>query len=176
MKTRLAFLMLLLPALAFTQNQGYSTVMLKTLDAKSVNAAGIFQSSQPTLVYFYNDDQSADVEDILDEIGSLNDNPAIKDKIRIILVYSSAHESYEQIKAILNGNSVEFEAYIDTNGDLQRAMGLLSNSILLLNGNDETMAARYQGDYDFSADISGGILPALVCDNLGAPASVRGAH
>jgi hypothetical protein len=175
MKTRLAFLMMLLPVLAFTQNQGYSSVMLKTLDARSVNASEVLKSSQPSLIYFYND-QSANVGNILDEIESLKNNPALKDKVRIVLVYTASNESFGQIKAILEGNAVDFEAYIDTNGELQRAMGLQSNSILLLNGEPESVATRYQGDYDFSADVSGGILPSVVCDNLGTPASARGAH
>jgi hypothetical protein len=172
MKNRLAFLIMLLPVLAFSQVTGSSSVMLKTLDSRSVKASDVFNSSQPALIYFYND-QSANVGNILDEIESLTYNAALKDKVRIILVYDASNESFGQIKAILEGNAIDFEAYIETNGELQRAMGLQSNSIVLLNGDTESVATRYQGDYDFSADVSGGILPSVVCDNLGTPSSIK---
>ena len=69
----------------------------------------------------------------LENLSQKNNNS----KIKVIAIYNASNGTYGQLKPFLNGNAIDIETYIDVNGELQRAMGLSSNSALVLCGGNQ---------------------------------------
>jgi hypothetical protein len=164
MKTLTTILIIaLLPVIMMSQVQNIPSVSLKTLDEKNVIASNLIRGDELTLIYFFNEN-SKDLTDNFDYLENLSKNNGIQNKIKVIAIYNASNGNYIQLKPFLNGCDIDVETYIDINGELQRAMGLLDNSTVLLYGFNPELSARYAQTSDFSNELLNQHVSQLLCD------------
>jgi len=145
-------LLLLLPAITFSQGYNVPSVSLKTLDGKSVPSTTVIPSDELTLIYFFSEFSTA-LTDNFEYLENLAEKYSETDKINVIAIYDASLGAYGQLKPFLDGSNIELKTYIDVNGELQKAMGQSSNSSYLLVGTKHNSSARYFDSIANSYDI-----------------------
>lgn len=144
MKRTLAILIALFTGLSvFAQDEvagrKLPSVDIKTLNGEVINTSTIDNEGKPIVLSFFalwckpcmkELNAIADVyEDWQDETG-----------VKVVIVSIDDARSTSNVKPTIDGNGWEFEAYLDPNGDLKRAMGVnLIPHVFLLNGNKEVV-------------------------------------
>jgi hypothetical protein len=154
---------ILLPILAFTQVQNVPSVSLKTLDEKTVLASNIVKGDELTLIYFFNEN-SKDLTDHLEYLENLAESYDNTGKVKVVAIYNASNGTYGQLKPFLHGNDIDVEAYIDLNGELQRAMGLQDNSTVLICGSNPELSVRFSEAPDFTDGVLNRQVSQLLCD------------
>lgn len=153
MKTLLIILkVLLIPLITLGQAENVSSVSLKTLENKSVNLSDIIKNGDFTLIYYF-DNNSKDLGDHFEYLADLSSIYSKQGTVKIIAIYNSSGSNYNELKPMLDGNSIELETYIDLNGDFQRYFGIPSTSAYLVFDPDQQFAYYYSESVDFNIDI-----------------------
>lgn len=145
-------LLLLLPAITFSQGFNVPSVCLKTLDGKSVPSTDVIPSDELTLIYFFNE-FSTTLTDNFEYLENLAEKYSETDKINVIAIYDASLGAYGQLKPFLDGSSIELKTYVDVNGEFLKAMGQSYNSSYLLVGTRDNSLTRYFDSIANSYDI-----------------------
>lgn len=175
MKTPASIILaLIFPLLAMTQ-QNYKIIKLRTLDDRTIDLGDIFQHNDLTMVYFFNEscrnltDQFDYMENLAGEYSEIN--------LKIIAVYNTSDCNYSRIKPLISGNDIGIETLIDTNGEVQRAMGLPVNSTVILTRYNNLPSGDYKQSVSYSPEQAEMELTQLLsADNHGSYSNSSFSH
>lgn len=165
MKKLVAYILFILPVVAMSQGFNLPSVTLKSMSNQTITASKLVNNGQFVLIYFFNDNTPG-ASDQLQYLASLKENNDLQKNTRIIAICSSSRESVGHLKSFLDGNNIDLEAYLDVNGDLQRAMGLPDNSSVVLSGFGQDLAAKYFDHNEFNGELTGLLFDQTISDNM----------
>jgi thiol-disulfide isomerase/thioredoxin len=144
MKKTIAFLFALMMGTAlFAQDEvagrKLPSVDIKTLNGEVINTSTIDNDGKPIVISFF----ALWCKPCLKELSAINDvYEEWRDEtgVKVVIVSIDDARSMPNVKPTIDGNGWEYEAYLDPNGDLKRAMGVnLIPHVFLLNGNKEVV-------------------------------------
>jgi len=144
MKTTLTTLIVLLLFLqSISQNFYASNEYLKTLDGSSVQVNDIL-SPEGTILIFWetNSSQSCDNLENL-QTSWLEDVKAFG--VNLVAICVDNPGMWIKVKPYVAGKDWEFDTYVDTNGDLKRALGVTTTPYTILLDGDQNIKCRYPG-------------------------------
>ncbi len=125
---------------------------LRDIDGRIISSSQIAQPGTSTMVVFWKstNGKSCDDLDILQEMWY----ETLRQKgVRMVAVCIDCNGSWTQVKPIVNGNSWDFDTYIDVNGDFKRAMNVGDVPCTMLFDEDQNLVCRYNlacpGSQDF---------------------------
>ena len=78
--------------------------------------------------------------------------------VKLVAIYVGNDGSWNQVKPIVDGNGWEFDAYIDSNGDLKRAMCVGDVPCAMLYDKDQNLLCRYNSGCTGSQEF--------ICENI----------
>lgn len=135
------FLTMLFPLNA--QNLYVSDEQLKTLDGNLVSVENILSQTGTILVFWETNSAacSNSIENLhekwLEEIAAFD--------VKLIVVCVSYPGSWPLVRSVFTGKGWECEAYVDTNGNLKRALGVTTLPYTILLDGDQNIRCRYPG-------------------------------
>ena len=106
-----------------SQNQNLPEIDIYTLDGERVSTNEVCNSGQSTVIIFWKSNDKTSLE----QISMINEEyeNSLKDKnVKVIGICLDASGNMASIKPFVFGNNIDFEMYIDKNGDLKRAMNV----------------------------------------------------
>ena len=134
---------LLITTTAFAQvgkkNWSLPSVDIKTTDGRNFNTSSIENDGNPIIVSFWATWCKPCVKElntIADEYEDWQDETNVK----LVAISIDDARNAQKVAPFVNGKGWEYDVYIDSNGDLKRAMNV--NSVphtFLLNGNNEVV-------------------------------------
>jgi len=157
MKTITTLLLLTWPVLWSAAQTSLPDVDVRDMDGMQVSASNIIRPGAPTLLVFWksNNNQCCENLETLEEAWS---NTLRSQGVKMVVICTDCSGSWSHIKPIVNGNSWEFETYVDVNGDLKRAMNVGEGPCTMLFDENENMVCRY------NAACTGS--PEYICENF----------
>jgi cytochrome c biogenesis protein CcmG, thiol:disulfide interchange protein DsbE len=145
MKTIAIILISLLPVLRLSaQTASIPTVDLRDLNGKIVSSATIAQPGQATLIVFWKS-SSGKCCDNLDKLQEAWEETLTRYGVKMVAICVDCNGSWTQVKPIVNGNSWDFDNYVDVNGDFKRAMNVGDAPCTLLFDGSQNQVCRYNG-------------------------------
>ena len=115
------------------------SVDIKTLNGEVVNTSTIDNDGKPIVLSFF----ALWCKPCLKELAAINDvyeDWQDETGVKVVIVSIDDARSMPNVKPTIDGNGWEYEAYLDPNGDLKRAMGVnLIPHVFLLNGDKEVV-------------------------------------
>ena len=105
------------------QNNNLPATKIKTLDGTTVVASEITQPGTTTILVFWKSSENKCIEN-LENLQEIWLESLQSSGVKMISVCVDCNGSWSKIKPIVNGNNWEFDTYVDTNGDLKRAMNV----------------------------------------------------
>jgi hypothetical protein len=143
MKNITLFLFAFWPALWMSAQQPLiPNVDLRDIDGSIISSSQIAKPGTSTMVVFWKstNGKSCDDLDILQETWY----ESLRQKgVRMVAVCIDCNGSWTQVKPIVNGNSWDFDTYIDVNGDFKRAMNVGDVPCTMLFDEDQNLVCRY---------------------------------
>lgn len=129
---------------AFAQKTNFPNEEIFTLEGKSVSAEDLNPDAKPLLVLFWDINDKNCLEQILNYNEIYNENLKTKD-VRFVAITSNYSGSLYRIKPFVYGFDLDFEVYIDKNGDLKRAMAVPEFPYMVLFDQNMDVFCRYSG-------------------------------
>ncbi|MEZ5195428.1 MAG: TlpA disulfide reductase family protein [Bacteroidales bacterium] len=134
------------------QIQSLPNVELLTLDGIKVNASEISNNDKPMVVVFWKSNQ----KECCDQLNMMNDvyEDFFKQKgVKVIAICVDCKGSIQHIKPFVYGHSIDFEVYIDKNGDFKRSMNVSQVPYTILYDDKMDIYCQYVGYCNGSEDI-----------------------
>lgn len=144
MKTILTTLTLLIfLSQTFAQNFYASSEHLKTLDGNTVQMDEILSSTGTILIFWeLNSTQCCSNLDNLQESWVEN----IKAYgVNLVAICVDSPGMWVRVKPYVSGKDWEFDTYVDTNGNLKRALGITTIPYTILLDGEQNIKCRYPG-------------------------------
>ncbi len=144
MKTTITTLIVLLLFLqAISQNFYASDEHLRTLDGSTVQVNDIL-SSEGTILIFWETNNSQSCNNLenlqaswLEEVKAFG--------VNLVAICVDNPGMWIKVKPYVAGKDWEFDTYVDTNGDLKRALGVTTTPYTILLDGDQNIKCRYPG-------------------------------
>jgi cytochrome c biogenesis protein CcmG/thiol:disulfide interchange protein DsbE len=162
MKNIALFLFASMPALWLSaQQSAIPDVDLRDVDGNIISSSQITQPGSSTMVVFWKS-SSGKCCNNLETLGEAWEKTLSQQGVRMVAICVDCNGSWSHVKPLVNGNSWDFETYIDVNGDFKRAMSVGEVPCTMLFDEDQNLVCRYNtvwpGDQEF---ICGNILEHL---------------
>ena len=123
--------------LIFSQNRTLPSVEVKTLDGKNINIQEIENSGKPIVISFWAT-WCKPCKKELNNIAEVYEEWQDETGVKLIAISIDDTRSMSKVMPYVNASDWDYEVYLDPNGDLKRAMGVLSvPHTFLLNGKKE---------------------------------------
>lgn len=100
--------------------QQFPDVTIKTIDGKEIQTKDIFHKNEVTIVSLW----ATWCTPCQNELDELNDKNWKTKNIRIIGISVDDARSVGRVKSLVNGKDWDFDVFLDTNGDLKRALNI----------------------------------------------------
>jgi thiol-disulfide isomerase/thioredoxin len=137
--------------LSLSQNRTLPSVEVKTLDGKNINIQEIENSGKPIVISFWAT-WCKPCKKELNNIAEVYEEWQDETGVKLIAISIDDTRSMSKVMPYVNASDWDYEVYLDPNGDLKRAMGVLSvPHTFLLNGKKEIVwqhRAYADGDED----------------------------
>jgi hypothetical protein len=124
------------------QEKGIPDVKLRDVDGNLVSAAQIAIPGTSTLIIFWKS-SSNKCCDNLDMLQDAWDETLNKAGVRLVAICVDCNGGWSHVKPIVDGNSWDFDTYIDVNGDFKRAMSVADVPCTMLFDQDQNLVCRY---------------------------------
>ena len=124
-------------ALAQEKNHKLPAVDVKTLDGKTFNTANFDNGGKPIIIDFWATWCKPCVKE-LNAIAEVYEEWEKETGVKVIAISIDDARNMAKVGPFVNGESWDYDVYIDSNGDFKRAMNV--NNVphtFLLNGNKE---------------------------------------
>ncbi|HOP02828.1 MAG TPA: TlpA disulfide reductase family protein [Tenuifilaceae bacterium] len=142
-KTAILIAILLIVALTAmaqdTKGKSLPTVTIKTLDGKSFSTNQISNDGKPIILSFW----ASWCRPCIKELSAIADvyvDWQEETGVKLIAISVDDSRTVNSVRPLINARGWEYEFYLDTNGDLKRAMGV--NNVphtFILNGKGEVV-------------------------------------
>jgi len=154
-----AFLVIVfwLPFLISAQSFFETGINLRDLDGKMVSSREVLRYGKATLVIFWKSSNSRCCDN-LENIYEVWSESLIELDVRMVVINIDCNGSWDQVKPIVNGNSWDFETFIDVNCDLKRSMCVGDEPCTMLFNRNNEMVCRFNAACTGSRE--------LICKNL----------
>lgn len=116
-------MMFLLVKSFYAQQNKLPSVILKTLDGKSIDSRTISGNGKPLLMVFWKTTERLSCEN-LKSLHEVYKDSLMPKNIKMVAICVDEAGSTGHIKPYLAGQAIEIDVYIDVNGDFRRAMGV----------------------------------------------------
>lgn len=118
------FCALLLPNVAQSQQgKQIPIVNVKALDGKMVSTSSFTNSGKPIIISFWSTTCRPCIKELM-AFADLYDEWATETGVKIIAVSTDDSRTVNNVRPMVKSRGWEFDIYLDTNGDLKRAMGV----------------------------------------------------
>jgi cytochrome c biogenesis protein CcmG, thiol:disulfide interchange protein DsbE len=138
----ITLLMLGLSMYVSAQTTVIPDVDMRDLDGNIVSSLQIAQPGTSTLVIFWKS-TSGKCCDNLDLLQDAWDDTLGNTGMRMVAICIDCNGSWSHIKPIVNGNSWDFDTFIDVNGDFKRAMAVSDVPCTMLFDEEQNLVCRY---------------------------------
>jgi cytochrome c biogenesis protein CcmG, thiol:disulfide interchange protein DsbE len=143
MKTPIIFVLILIAACSFAQEntekslRTLPSVDVKTLEGKTVNTNAITNDGKPIILSFWATWCKPCVKE-LTTIADVYEDWQSETGVKLVAVSIDDARTVNNVNALINGKSWEYEVLLDTNSDFKRAMGVnMIPHTFLINGKGE---------------------------------------
>ncbi len=145
MKKTLIYLLILILFQQLNSQSFYaSNEHLKTLDGSTVHVNEIFTSLKGTILIFWETNNPS----CCNNLDNLQD-AWVKDVkalgVNLVTICVNCSGMPTKVKPYVSGKGWDFETYIDTNGDLKRALGITTTPYTILLDGNQNIKCRYPG-------------------------------
>jgi len=126
------------------QNGYIQKAKLKTLDGGTISAEQIIEPGALTILVFW---KSCSAK-CIDNLEAMHEiwKDILEDKgVKMIAICTDCVGSWTHVRPLVNGNSWEFETYIDVNCDLKRAMSVTNVPCTIIIDQSQNLICRYDG-------------------------------
>ena len=127
-------------------------VDLRDLDGNLVSSTKITTPGTSTLLVFWKS-SSGKCCDNLEMLQEAWDDTLSGAGIKMVAICIDCNGSWSHVKPLVNGNSWDFDTYIDVNGDLERAMAVYDVPCTMLFDKEQKLICRYNsacmGSHEF---------------------------
>jgi len=142
MKKLALILITLWPALWISAQQAsIPDVDLRDIDGNIISSLQITEPGTSTMVVFWKS-SSGKCCDNLEKLQEAWEETLSRQGVRMVAICVDCNGSWTQVKPIVNGNSWDFDTYIDVNGDFKRAMSVGDAPCTMLFDEDQNMICR----------------------------------
>jgi len=142
MKTITILILSILPALWTAAQSNIPAVDLRNTDGKNVSSVEIIKPGTPTLLVFWKSNNTKCCEN-LENLEEAWTSTMKEQGVRMVVICTDCNANWTSIKPIINGNSWDFETYIDVNGDFRRAMNVGEGPCTMLYDEEANLVCRY---------------------------------
>lgn len=125
------------------------SVQLKDLNGKTVDAATLNNDGKPYVISFF----ATWCKPCLRELKAISEYyPDWQDEtgMKLIAISTDEAQNVSKVKPKVNGEGWEYEVLLDTNGDLQRALGIQMIPYMLIIDGDGNIVETHTGYTDGS--------------------------
>lgn len=120
-----------------SKKQKVPVVIIKTLEGRDFSTSQFDNKGKPIIISFWASWCRPCIKE-LTAIADLYDDWQEETGVKLIAISVDDSRTINNVRPFVNARSWEYEFYIDTNGDLQRAMGITSvPHTFILNGKGE---------------------------------------
>ena len=145
MKKASFFLAIFLTSILISAQTGYLPYAeLKTIDGLPTTTEYITEPGSVTILVFWKSCNKQCCEN-LDAMQEVWHESLEEEGVKMIGICVDAVGSWDHIKPFVNGNSWDFDTYIDVNCDLKRAMNVTTVPCTILLDHRQNLICRYNG-------------------------------
>jgi cytochrome c biogenesis protein CcmG, thiol:disulfide interchange protein DsbE len=113
------------------------SISIKTLDGKNFNTSQISNDGKPIIISFWATWCHPCTKE-LSAIADVYDNWITETGVKLIAISIDDSRTINSVRPFVNARGWNYEIYLDTNGELKRAMGVNNvPHIFIINGNGE---------------------------------------
>ena len=143
MKKIALFLIAFMPALWLSAQQtSIPNVDLRDVDGDIISSSQITQPGTSTMIVFWKSSNNRCCAD-LETLSEAWDETLRQQSVRMVAICVDCNGSWSHVKPLVNGNSWDFDTYIDVNGDFKRAMSVGELPCTMLFDGDQNLVCRY---------------------------------
>ncbi len=139
--------------LTTTSQEAYlASTSIRDANGVSVQSTDILDSGKVTIIVFWQTCNSRCCDN-LDNLHEVWKEILAIQGIQMIGICVDALGSYSHVKPMVDGNSWDFETYIDVNCDLKRAMNINAVPCTILLDQQHQLICRYEGICPGNAEL-----------------------
>ena len=137
-KTLCSFLIIaLFTSISFAQNRTLPSTQVKTLDGSNFNITNLKNDGKPIVISFWAT-WCKPCKKELNNIAEVYEDWQEETGVKLVAVSIDDTRSMSKVAPYVNASGWEYEVYLDSNGDLKRAMGVSTvPHTFLLNGKNK---------------------------------------
>ena len=152
MKTRIiALLFIIITTTTYSQNKLLPSVDVKTINGKSININSIDNDEMPIVINFWAT-WCKPCKKELNNIAEVYDEWQDETGVKIIAISIDDTRSMSKVAPYVNSVGWEYEVYLDSNGDLKRAMGVSTVPHTFLLNSKKEIVWQHRGYVDGDED------------------------
>ena len=143
-KTLIYLIILILIQQTISQSYFPTNEYLKTLDGSTIHVNEIFTTFEGTILIFW----ETNSPNCCNNLDNLQDAWVEEVKalgVNLIAICVNYSGMLTKVKPYVSGKGWEFETYIDTNGDLKKALGITTTPYTVLLDGNQNIKCRYPG-------------------------------
>jgi len=158
MKNIALFLIAFMPALWLSAQQtSVLNVDLRDVDGNIISSSQITRPGAPTMIVFWKSSNNRCCAD-LETLSEAWDETLRQQGVRMVAICVDCNGSWSHVKPLVNGNSWDFDTYIDVNGDFKRAMNVGEVPCTMLFDGNQNLVCRYNSVCPGSQEF--------ICENI----------
>lgn len=152
MKTRIiTLLFFIITTTIYSQNKLLPSVDVKTINGKSININSIENNEMPIVINFWAT-WCKPCKKELNNIAEVYDEWQDETGVKIIAISIDDTRSMSKVAPYVNSVGWEYEVYLDSNGDLKRAMGVSTVPHTFLLNSKKEIVWQHRGYVDGDED------------------------
>ena len=152
MKTRIiTLLFFIITTTIYSQNKLLPSVDVKTINGKSININSIDNNEMPIVINFWAT-WCKPCKKELNNIAEVYDEWQDETGVKIIAISIDDTRSMSKVAPYVNSVGWEYEVYLDSNGDLKRAMGVSTVPHTFLLNSKKEIVWQHRGYVDGDED------------------------
>ena len=137
--------------LSLSQNRTLPSVEVKTLDGKNINIQEIENSVKPIVISFWAT-WCKPCKKELNAIAEVYEDWQDETGVKLIAISIDDTRSMSRVAPYVNASDWDYEVYLDSNGDLKRAMGVSTVPHTFLLNSKNKIVWQHKGYVDGDED------------------------
>jgi peroxiredoxin len=151
MKTIILMFLLSFP-LYFNAQNSFPDVTLRNLDGECFSTSEIFNTNHPQVMIFWKSFDTKCCSNLENMQSAWLSQ--LKDRgVNLVAICIDCKGNWSYLKPIISGKAWEFDIFIDSNGDLKRALGVTNAPYTLLFDEENRVICRHEGYCSGNEDL-----------------------